>query len=98
MGLWALSHGSRGVAYLDKKAIRCRWVYKVELHVNGQVEHDKARLVAKGYAQTYGIDYDETFSPIAKMMIVKIVMTLATMKGWNLWQMDVKNAFLNDSL
>ena len=58
----------------------------------------KARLVAKGYAQTYGIDYDETFSIVAKMTIVKTIIALATMKGSNLWQMDVKNAFLNGLL
>ena len=83
---------------IGKKAIGCRWVYKVKFQANGQVERYKARLVAKGYAQTYGIDYDETFNPVTKMTIVRIVIALATMKGWNLWQMDVKNAFLNGSL
>ena len=49
-----------------KKAISCWWVYKVQCHANGHVERYKARLVAKGYAQTHGIDYDDTLNPMAK--------------------------------
>jgi len=55
-------------------------------------------LVAKGYAQTYGIDYEETCSPIAKMTIVRAIIAMATAKGWSLHQMDVKNAFLHGDL
>ena len=55
---------------VGKQVIGCWWVYKVKCHVNGQVERYQARLVVKGCAQTYGIDYDETFSPIAKMTMV----------------------------
>ncbi len=58
----------------------------------------KARLVAKGYAQTYGIDYEETYSPVAKMTIVRAIIDMATSKGWSLHQMDVKNAFLHGDL
>jgi hypothetical protein len=54
--------------------------------------------VAKGYAQTYGIDYEKTYSPVAKMIIVRIIIDMATTKGWSLHQMDVKNDFLHGDL
>jgi hypothetical protein len=69
-------------------------VYKVKHNANGSVNRYKARLVAKGYAQTYGIDYEETYSPIAKMTIVRAIIDMAAAKGWSLHQMDVKNDFL----
>ena len=55
-------------------------------------------LVAKGYAQTYGIDYEETFSLVARMATRRAVITMATAKGWSLHQMDVMNAFLHGDL
>ena len=58
----------------------------------------KACLVTKGYAQTYGIDFEETFNPIAKMAIVRGVIAMATTKGWDLKKIDVKNEFLNGDL
>ncbi len=79
----------------DKKAIGCKWVYKVKHNVDGFVSRYKARLVAKGYAQTYGIDYEETYSPIAKMTTVRAIVTMAATKGWSLHKMDVKNVFLH---
>jgi hypothetical protein len=82
----------------DKKAIGCKWVYKVKHNANGFVNRYKARLVAKGYAQTYGIDYEETYSAVAKMTIVKAIIAMAVTKGWSLHQMDVKNVFLHGDL
>jgi hypothetical protein len=58
----------------------------------------KAKLVVKGYAQTYGIDYEETYSPVAKMTTVRAIIAMATTKGWSLHQMDVKNVFLDGDL
>ncbi len=55
-------------------------------------------MVTKGYAQTYSIDYEETYSPIATMMIVKAIIAMATTKGWSLHQMDVNNVFLRGNL
>jgi len=82
----------------DKKSIGCKWVYKVKHNVNGSMSRYKAKLVAKGYAQTYGIDYEETYNLVAKMITVRIIIAMAITKGWSLHQMDVKNAFLHGDL
>lgn len=62
------------------------------------IKRYKARLMAKGYAQTYGIDYQETFAPVAKMNIVRVLISLAANQDWHLQQLDVKNTFLNGVL
>jgi hypothetical protein len=82
----------------DKKTIGCKWVYKVKHNADGSVSKYKARLITKGYAQTYGIDYEETYSPIAKMTTIRTIIAMAATKGWSLHQMDVKNAFLHGDL
>jgi hypothetical protein len=82
----------------DKKAIGCKWVYKVKHNANGSMSTYKARLVAKGYAQTYGIDYEKTYSLVAKMITVRTISVMVITKGWSLHQMDVKNVFLHGDL
>ncbi len=82
----------------DKKVIGCKWVYKVKHNVDGFVSRYKTRLVAKGYAKTYGINYEETYSPVTKMMTINSIVAMAATKGWSLHQMDVKNVFIHGDL
>jgi hypothetical protein len=82
----------------DKKAIGWKWVYKVKHNADGSVSRYKARLVTKGYAQTYGIDYEETYSLVAKMITIRAIIAMAVAQGWSLHQMDVKNVFLHGDL
>jgi len=91
--VWELIEPPSGV-----KPIGCKWVYKRKRGSDGKVQTLKARLVAKGYTQKEGIDYEETFSPVSMLKSIWILLSLAAHLDYEIWQMDVKTAFLNGSL
>jgi hypothetical protein len=80
------------------KTVGCKWVFSIKHKVNGSIDRYKARLVAKRYTQTYGIDYQETFSPVAKLNTVRVMLSLAVNLDWQLHQFDVKIFFLHGDL
>ncbi|KAJ9562957.1 hypothetical protein OSB04_008117 [Centaurea solstitialis] len=80
------------------RAVGRKWVFKKKTDMDGNVQTFKARLVAKGFTQTHGIDYDETFSPVAMLKSIRILMAISAYFNYEIWQMDVKTAFLNGKL
>ncbi|KAJ9536625.1 hypothetical protein OSB04_un000174 [Centaurea solstitialis] len=80
------------------RAVGRKWVFKKKTDTDGNVHTFKARLVAKGFTQTHGIDYDETFSPVAMLKSIRILIAISAYFDYEIWQMDVKTAFLNGKL
>jgi hypothetical protein len=75
--------------------IGTKWVFKNKQGEDGEVVRNKARLVAQWYSQVEGLDFGETFAPVARLEAIKILLAFAASKGFKLYQMDVKSAFLN---
>ena len=78
--------------------IGTKWIFKNKKDENGVVVRNKARLVAKGYCQQPGVDFDETFAPVARMEAIRIFLAYAAFQNFTVFQMDVKTAFLNGNL
>lgn len=81
-----------------KNVISVKWVFRTKLNADGSINKHKARLVVKGYAQVFGVDFLETFAPVARLDTIRLVLALAAQKGWKMFQLDVKSAFLNGYL
>ncbi|KAL4311045.1 hypothetical protein GQ457_01G020990 [Hibiscus cannabinus] len=80
------------------KPIGYKWVFKKKTDMDGNIQTYKGRLVAKGFRQIHGVDYDETFSPVAMFKSIRILLAIAAFHDYEIWQMDVKTAFLNGKL
>ena len=81
-----------------KSVVNCKWIYKINTHSNGSIERYKTHFVTKSFRQEYGIDYEETFTLVAQISFVRALLVIVTASKWDIFQMDVKNTFLNMNL
>jgi hypothetical protein len=82
----------------NQNVVGTKWVFHNKQDEHGMVIRNKARLVAKGYSQVEGLDFDETYAPVARLESIRILLAYATYHGFELYQMDVKSAFLNGQI
>ncbi|MCO5578862.1 hypothetical protein L7F22_032709 [Adiantum nelumboides] len=87
-GTWEISRLPKG-----RKAIGCKWVFKIKRGSDGEILKYKARLVAKGYSQIEGVDFTDTFAPVASIGSIRTLLAYGNAMGWDIHQMDVKTAF-----
>ena len=90
---WELVPGPKG-----KNVIGTKWVFKNKVNEDGKVSKNKAILVCKGYAQVEGIDFEETFAPVARLEVIRMFIAFASYKRLKIYQMDVKSTFHNGYL
>ena len=81
-----------------RKVIGVKWVFRTKLNADGSINKHKARLVVKGYAQIFRVDFFDTFAPVARQNTIRMLLAIATQKGWKICQLDVKSTFLNGFL
>lgn len=82
----------------NKKIIGVKWVFRTKLNDDGSISRYKARLAVKGYSQDPGVDFTETFAPVARLDTIRLLLAIAAHTGWIVFQLDVKSAFLNGDL
>ena len=90
---WSLVELPPGV-----KPISLKWIFKIKRNADGSINKYKARLVAKGYVQQYGVDFEEVFTPVARIETIRLLINLAASNGWEIHHLDVKTAFLHGEL
>lgn len=78
--------------------MRNKWVFKIKQHADGIIDRYKARLVAKGFDQVVGLDFIETFSPVIKLVTIRLALALSVHYNWSIIQLDISNAFLHGYL
>jgi hypothetical protein len=82
----------------NKNFIGTKWVFKNKVNENGKLIRNKARLVCKGYSQVEGVDFEETFAPVARLEAIRMFLAFASYKKLKVYQMDFKSSFLNGNL
>ena len=82
----------------SKSPIGCHWVYTMKVGPDGKVDRLKARLIAKGYTQQYGSNYYDTFSLVAKVASIRLLLSMVVMRSWPIFQLDIKNVFIHGDL
>ncbi|GJW59683.1 putative RNA-directed DNA polymerase [Tanacetum coccineum] len=92
-GTWVITDLPNG-----RRVVSCKWIYKIKYKSNGEVERYKSRLVARGFSQKEGLDYEETFLLVVKMVTMRCVLSLVVQNSWFVFQLDVNNTFLYGDL
>ena len=82
----------------EREVVSLKWIYKIKLNQEGDIQKHKARLVARGFTQKPGIDFYETFSPVARLETIRTVIVVVAQKKWKIFQIDIKSSFLNGKL